>query len=182
MQNNPNTNPAPERDIILKVEHLTKMFGRRKSQAKEMQAKGRSRDDILKETGVTIAVDDVSFEAERGKTFSLIGLSGSGKSTVVRCLNLLWQPTEGSIFFNGENIADYSPQQLMEYRRKHISMVFQSFGLLSHRDVLDNVAYGLEIRGIDKKKRTDAAMRMIEMVNLKGWENKNVGELSGGMR
>ncbi len=182
MQNNPNTNPAPERDIILKVEHLTKMFGRRKSQAKEMQAKGRSRDDILKETGVTIAVDDVSFEAERGKTFSLIGLSGSGKSTVVRCLNFLWQPTEGSIFFNGENIADYSPQQLMEYRRKHISMVFQSFGLLSHRDVLDNVAYGLEIRGIDKKKRTDAAMRMIEMVNLKGWENKNVGELSGGMR
>lgn len=182
MQNNPNTNPAPERDIILKVEHLTKMFGRRKSQAKEMQAKGRSRDDILKETGVTIAVDDVSFEAERGKTFSLIGLSGSGKSTVVRCLNFLWQPTEGSIFFNGENIADYSPQQLMEYRRKHISMVFQSFGLLSHRDVLDNVAYGLEIRGIDKKKRTDAAMRMIEMVNLKGWENKNVSELSGGMR
>lgn len=175
--------PAPQaRDIILKAEHLTKMFGRKMPQAQEMQKNGASRYDILKETGVTIAVDDVSFEVERGKTFSLIGLSGSGKSTVVRCLNLLWQPTGGTIFYNGEDIARYSPQQLMNYRRKHISMVFQSFGLLSHRNVLDNVAYGLEIRGVDKKARTQKAMEMIEMVNLKGWEQKSVGELSGGMR
>lgn len=182
MQNNIPSTSKEQKDIVLKVENLTKMFGRKKSHAQEMQKQGASRHDILKETGVTIAVDNVSFEVERGKTFSLIGLSGSGKSTVVRCLNLLWQPTSGKIYYNGEDISRYSPQQLMNYRRKHISMVFQSFGLLSHRNVLDNVAYGLEIRGVDKKTRTDKAMEMIEMVNLKGWEQKNVGELSGGMR
>lgn len=182
MQNNIPSTSKEQKDIVLKVENLTKMFGRKKNHAQEMQKQGASRHDILKETGVTIAVDNVSFEVERGKTFSLIGLSGSGKSTVVRCLNLLWQPTSGKIYYNGEDISRYSPQQLMNYRRKHISMVFQSFGLLSHRNVLDNVAYGLEIRGVDKKIRTEKAMEMIEMVNLKGWEQKNVGELSGGMR
>ncbi len=182
MQNNIPSTSKEQKDIVLKIENLTKMFGRKKSHAQEMQKQGASRHDILKETGVTIAVDNVSFEVERGKTFSLIGLSGSGKSTVVRCLNLLWQPTSGKIYYNGEDISRYSPQQLMNYRRKHISMVFQSFGLLSHRNVLDNVAYGLEIRRVDKKIRTDKAMEMIEMVNLKGWEQKNVGELSGGMR
>lgn len=172
----------PEKDCILKVEDLTMMFGHRKDAARKMLAAGRSKEDILRETGVTIAVDKASFSVERGKIFSLIGLSGSGKSTVVRCLNLLLQPSCGRILFEGEDIQRYSQAQLREYRREKISMVFQSFGLLSHRTVLENVAYGLELRGVSVAQRRQKAMEMIEMVNLKGWENRGVGDLSGGMR
>ena len=182
MTNNDQTTAEENKDIILRVEHLTKMFGRKHQQAAVMRRENRSREDILRETGVTIAVDDISFEVERGRIFSLIGLSGSGKSTVVRCLNLLLQPTSGAILFEGRNIHEYSPAELLTYRREKVSMVFQSFGLLSHRNVLDNVAYGLEVRGIDRKTRADKAMEMVEMVNLKGWEHKSVGDLSGGMR
>lgn len=182
MTNNDQTTAVENKDIILHVEHLTKMFGRKHKQAAVMRRENRSREDILRETGVTIAVDDISFEVERGRIFSLIGLSGSGKSTVVRCLNLLLQPTSGAILFEGRNIHEYSPAELLTYRREKVSMVFQSFGLLSHRNVLDNVAYGLEVRGIDRKTRADKAMEMVEMVNLKGWEHKSVGDLSGGMR
>ena len=173
---------SADKDIILRVDHLTKMFGRKKQQAKELLAEKKSKEAILRETGVTVAVDDVSFEVERGKIFSLIGLSGSGKSTVVRCLNLLLEPTGGKVYFENQDIAGYNPKELLRYRREKVSMVFQSFGLLSHRNVLDNVAYGLEVRGVNSKTRADKAMEMIEMVNLKGWESKSVGDLSGGMR
>lgn len=173
---------SADKDIILRVERLTKMFGRKKQQAKEMLAEKKSKEAILRETGVTVAVDDVSFEVERGKIFSLIGLSGSGKSTVVRCLNLLLEPTGGKVYFENQDIAGYSPKELLRYRREKVSMVFQSFGLLSHRNVLDNVAYGLEVRGVNSRTRADKAMEMIEMVNLKGWESKGIGDLSGGMR
>ena len=182
MTNTDRQTVSEKKDIILRVEHLTKMFGRKQQQAGVMLKDNANKDDILRETGVTVAVDDISFEVERGKIFSLIGLSGSGKSTVVRCLNLLLQPTAGKILFEGQNIQEYSPKELLSYRREKVSMVFQSFGLLSHRNVLDNVAYGLEVRGVDKKKRFEKAMELIDMVNLGGWENKSVGDLSGGMR
>jgi len=171
-----------DRDIILRVQNLTMMFGLKKPQAREMLKNGHSKEDILRKTGVTVAVDKVSFAVERGKIFSLIGLSGSGKSTVVRCLNRLLKPTSGQIFYEGEDIAAYSSGELKEYRRNHISMVFQSFGLLSHRNVLENVAYGLETRRVPKKERMEKAMEMIAMVNLEGWEHKGIGDLSGGMR
>lgn len=170
------------KNIILSVRDLTMMFGHKKQLATQMLADSKSKDEILKETGVTVAVDNISFDVERGKIHTLIGLSGSGKSTVVRCLNLLLTPTRGRIFFEGKDIQTFKAQQLREYRRNNVSMVFQSFGLLTHRNVLDNVAYGLEVRGIKKKNRVDKAMEMIEMVNLKGWESKSVNDLSGGMR
>lgn len=169
-------------NIILRVEHLTKMFGAKKSTAREMLKKGFSKEEILKQAEVTVAVDDVSFEVERGKIFALIGLSGSGKSTVVRCLNMLQPPTSGKIYFEDNNIEEYSKKQLLDYRRYKISMVFQSFGLMSHRDVLENVAYGLEVRGINKYEREDKAMEIISMVGLNGWENQSISNLSGGMR
>lgn len=170
------------KDIILSIRNLTVLFGRKKQHAAQLLKEGKSKQDILKETGVTVAVDNVSFDVERGKIHTLIGLSGSGKSTVVRCLNKLLIPTKGEILFEGKDIQTFTPKELRDYRRKNVSMVFQSFGLLSHRNVLDNVAYGLEIRGFNKKDRIDRAMEMIEMVNLKGWESKSVNDLSGGMR
>lgn len=171
-----------EKDIILRVENLTKMFGTKKTTAREMLKNGRSKEEILKQTGVTIAVDNISFEVERGKIFTLIGLSGSGKSTVVRCLNMLHPATSGKIYFEGQDIEKFSKQELLEFRRSKISMVFQSFGLMSHRDVLSNVAFGLEIRGVKKTEREAKAMEMIAMVGLDGWERKNIDNLSGGMR
>lgn len=170
------------KDLILSVRNLTMMFGWKKQQAIQMRKDKKSKEEILRETGVTVAVDNISFDVERGKIHTLIGLSGSGKSTVVRCLNLLLTPTKGEILFEGKDIQAFSHRQLRDYRRKNVSMVFQSFGLLSHRNVLDNVAYGLEVRGIKKNIRIDKAMEMLEMVNLKGWEKKNIRDLSGGMR
>jgi glycine betaine/proline transport system ATP-binding protein len=169
-------------NVILRVEHLTKMFGAKKNAAREMLKKGCSKEEILRETGVTVAVNDVSFEVERGKIFALIGLSGSGKSTVVRCLNMLQPPTSGKIYFEGRDIGTFTKQELQDYRRNRISMVFQSFGLMSHRDVLGNVAFGLEIRGVKKAQREEKAMEMIHMVGLSGWERKSISSLSGGMR
>ncbi|NLT14708.1 MAG: glycine betaine/L-proline ABC transporter ATP-binding protein [Clostridiales bacterium] len=171
-----------DKDIILHVEHLTKMFGRNKTTARELLENGRSKEEILKRTGVTVAVDDISFDVERGKIFTLIGLSGSGKSTVVRCLNKLHPATSGKIFFEGRDIEEFSKQELLEFRRSKMSMVFQSFGLMSHRDVLSNVAFGLEIRGVKKAEREEKAMEMINMVGLSGWERKSIDNLSGGMR
>jgi len=169
-------------NIILRAEHITKLFGSKKAAAREMLAKGKDKESILKHTGVTVAVDDISFEVERGKIFALIGLSGSGKSTVVRCLNMLQPPTKGKIYFEGQNIEEFSKKQLLEYRRKSISMVFQSFGLMSHKNVLENVAFGLEIRGFKKAEREEKAMEMISMVGLNGWEYTSIANLSGGMR
>ncbi len=171
-----------EDSIILRVEHLTKMFGVKKAAARELLKSGHTKDEILRQTGVTVAVADVSFDVERGKIFTLIGLSGSGKSTVVRCLNMLHPATSGKVYFEGRDIGEFTKQELMEFRRSKMSMVFQSFGLMSHRDVLSNVAFGLEIRGIKKAEREEKAMEMIGMVGLSGWEHKSIGSLSGGMR
>lgn len=171
-----------ERNMIVNVEHLTKMFGNKKSLARELLGSGCSKEEIFQRTEVMVAVDDVSFEVERGKIFVLIGLSGSGKSTVIRCLNRLHSPTAGKIYFEGQDIERYSKRELQNFRRKQISMVFQSFGLMSHRDVLSNVAYGLEVRGIKKREREETAMEMISMVGLSGWEHQNIASLSGGMR
>ena len=169
-------------EVILRVDNLSMLFGLRKTQAREMLAKGVGKDEILAKTEVTVAVDDVSFSVEQGKIFSLIGLSGSGKSTVVRCLNMLLTPTSGKVFYRGKDVSAYTPEELREYRRSKVSMVFQSFGLISHRNVLENVAFGLELRGVKKVERVDKAMEMVNMVGLSGWEYKDITDLSGGMR
>lgn len=128
------------------------------------------------------AISDVSFSVKRGELFVLIGLSGSGKSTIVRCLNMLHKPTKGEILIDGEDITKYTEKQLQELRRTKVSMVFQNGGLLSHRDVLGNVAYGLEVRGIGKEEREAKALEMINMVGLTGYENEKLSSLSGGMK
>ena len=138
--------------------------------------------DVMETTGIMAAISDVSFSVKRGELFVLIGLSGSGKSTIVRCLNMLHKPTKGEILIDGEDITKYNEKQLQELRRTKVSMVFQNGGLLSHRDVLGNVAYGLEVRGVGKEERENKAMEMINMVGLTGYEHEKLSSLSGGMK
>jgi glycine betaine/proline transport system ATP-binding protein len=137
---------------------------------------------ILEETGHVVAVRGVSFEARKGETFVVMGLSGSGKSTLVRCISRLTDPTRGEILMDGQDVLKMSDEQLRELRRHKVSMVFQNFGLLPHRRVIDNVAYGLEVRGVPRAARQEQAARMIELVGLAGWEHHLPRQLSGGMQ
>jgi glycine betaine/proline transport system ATP-binding protein len=129
-----------------------------------------------------IAVRGVSFEVRKGETFVVMGLSGSGKSTLVRCISRLAEPTAGEVIVDGQNVLKMDETALRELRRHTISMVFQNFGLLPHRRVIDNVAYGLEVQNVDKRTRLERAAQMIELVGLKGWEHQFPRQLSGGMQ
>jgi glycine betaine/proline transport system ATP-binding protein len=128
------------------------------------------------------AVRNVSFDVKRGETFVVMGLSGSGKSTLVRCISRLTEPTHGAIVIGGRDVLKLPEAELRELRRHKVSMVFQNFGLFPHRRVIDNVAYGLEVRGVPRSERWDKAREMIELVGLKGWEQHYPRQLSGGMQ
>ncbi|KPU43396.1 glycine betaine/carnitine transport ATP-binding protein GbuA [Oxobacter pfennigii] len=169
-------------DSIISVENVTKLYGMNKTEAIKLIKEGKDKETIHKKTGVTVALWDVSFEVKKGEIFVIIGLSGSGKSTIVRCINRLNRPTSGKIFFEGSNIEDFNKKELLQYRRNKISMVFQNFGLMSHRTVLENVAYGLEVKNIPKEVRERKAMEMVSLVGLDGWENQSIASLSGGMK
>lgn len=171
-----------EWDIVIRVEHVSKLYGPNRDEAARMMQDGADKEEVYKKTGCTVGLWDINLEIPRGKIFVIIGLSGSGKSTLVRCFNRLNTPSSGRILFEGRDLAGMNQRELLEYRRSKISMVFQSFGLMSHRDVLGNVAYGLEVRGMPRAEREKKAMEMIAMVGLEGWEHQNCGELSGGMR
>ncbi|MEK4082539.1 quaternary amine ABC transporter ATP-binding protein [Psychrobacillus sp. FSL K6-1415] len=168
--------------VKLKVENVSKIFGPRTKKVITMIEKGVPKDEILAKTGHTVGVYNASMEIMEGETFVIMGLSGSGKSTLIRCLNLLNKPTYGAIYVDGENIVGYNKNQLKYFRQKKIAMVFQHFGLFSHRTVLENIEYGLEIRGMSKTERREIAQKHLETVGLKGYENQYPDELSGGMR
>ncbi|WP_291906160.1 glycine betaine/L-proline ABC transporter ATP-binding protein [Chitinophaga sp. CB10] len=166
----------------LKIENLTLIFGRDKETALRMLREGKSKADILAATGCTVGVKEASFDIQKGEFFVIMGLSGSGKSSLLRCLNRLIEPTDGNIFINDTNITQLNDKQLQEIRRKEISMVFQQFGLLPHRSVLENVGFGLELQGIPPAERNRKAAAVIEMVGLKGYEQQLPSNLSGGMQ
>jgi glycine betaine/proline transport system ATP-binding protein len=140
------------------------------------------RADLLEKTGCVAAVRDVSFDVAPGEVFVVMGLSGSGKSTLVRMINRLHDPTAGQIMIDGEDVVALSAERLREVRRNKISMVFQHFGLFPHRRIVDNVAYGLEIRGVEKEERTNKAGEVLDTVGLGGWGDRYPDELSGGMQ
>lgn len=172
---------------ILEVRHLYKIFAPldfrgEKKMAYKLLELGATRQDVLEATGMTAAVTDVSFRVGKGEIFVLIGLSGSGKSTLVRCLNMLHRPSRGEVLIDGEDITAYDEVKLQKLRRTKISMVFQNGGLLAHRDVMGNVGYGLEVRGVKKEEREAKALEMIRMVGLEGHERESLDSLSGGMR
>ena len=169
-------------ESTISVRSLWKVFGKNPERALEAQNLQKSRTEIQQELNLVVALKDVTFEATTGETFVVMGLSGSGKSTLVRCLIRLIEATSGDILVDGENIIDYDSKQLRNFRRSKVAMVFQNFGLLPHKNVLDNAAYGLEVKGMQKEDRYSIAREVLNKVGLNGWENANQRELSGGMQ
>ena len=166
----------------IEIKDLSILFGPEKAKAKKMIKQGKSKQEILKETGCTIAVRNANLEIKEGEMFVIMGLSGSGKSTLVRCINRLNEPSMGEIWLSGRYITSLSDKELLQIRRKEMAMVFQHFGLLPHRTVLSNIAFGLELQGVPKEEREKKAYESIAVVGLKGYENQRVDELSGGMQ
>jgi len=162
--------------------NLWKIFGPTPERVATEITVQRTRAEILQTTGHVLAVRDVTFEVAQGEIFVVMGLSGSGKSTLLRCLSRLVEPTRGTVLVNGEAVTGMDERQLRQLRRHKMSMVFQRFGLFSHRRVLDNIAYGLEVQGMAKAQRLARAREILELVELTGWENHYPHELSGGMQ
>lgn len=167
---------------ILKVENLYKIYGKEIAKAMKMKEEGFNKSEINKKTHTNIALWDVNLEIKKGEIFVIIGLSGSGKSTLVRCFNLLNRPTKGSVYYKDQNLSNFTKDGIINYRREKISMVFQNFGLMSHRNVIENVEYGLEIKGVTSEERRKKAFEMISLVGLEGYEYEKITSLSGGMK
>ena len=173
---------AGGKDPMIAVEDLWKVFGPDPERIVGSPDAALPRSELRRKTGCTAAVREVSFDVAPGEVFVVMGLSGSGKSTLVRCLTRLIEPTAGAIVFEGEDIRKADEGRLRELRRNKFAMVFQHFGLLPHRRVIDNVAYGLEVRGASKAERYAKATEVIELVGLQGYENAYPDQLSGGMQ
>ncbi len=167
---------------MITVDRLWKVFGPRPERVPGSELAALPRAELHRRTGCVAAVRDVSFEVAAGEVFVVMGLSGSGKSTLVRCLTRLIEPTAGDIAIGGDPVRAMSPKHLRELRRHRVAMVFQHFGLLPHRRVLDNVAYGLEIQGTSRTARHRRAAEVLELVGLAGHEQQYPDQLSGGMQ
>ena len=166
----------------LEIQGVWKVFGPKPEAALRLAGTGASRAEILDQTGATIGVRDVTFDVNRGETFVVMGLSGSGKSTLVRCIAQLTDVTQGIVRLDGDELTAMGEAELRNVRRDKMSMVFQHFGLLPHRTVVDNVAYGLEIQGRDKEARHTKALEVLDVVGLGGWGSHYPQQLSGGMQ
>jgi len=166
----------------IEINNVYKIFGSNPKSILPMVKEGASKEEILDKTGHTVGLDNVTLKIEEGEIFVCMGLSGSGKSTLIRHLNRLIDPTDGEIIVEGTNVMSLNKQQLIEFRRHKMSMVFQRFGLFPHRTVIDNVGYGLEMQGIAEVERKKTAMEKIEAVGLSGFENQYPAQLSGGMQ
>lgn len=166
----------------ISVKNLYKIFGNSPNKALKLLEQGQSKEEIYETTGLTVGVQNASFDVEKGEIFVVMGLSGSGKSTLVRTLNRLIEPSAGEVIIDGKDILKMDKQELVKFRRSKTSMVFQSFALMPHLSVLQNVAFGLELDGIEKSIRNERALDALKQVGLDGWENAFPSELSGGMQ
>ncbi|WP_199436191.1 quaternary amine ABC transporter ATP-binding protein [Vibrio owensii] len=167
---------------LIEISGLYKIFGPKPNSVIDRVKQGQSKDQILADTGHTVGLKDINLQINKGEIFVIMGLSGSGKSTMIRHFNRLIDPTMGQILVEGVDVMQLSSKELEEFRRHKMSMVFQRFGLLPHRTVVDNVAYGLEIQGIKKEARLAKANEWLETVGLKGYENQYPAQLSGGQQ
>ena len=170
-------------ESAIQIQNIWKIFGNTSKEALDaVQNKKISKQEALEKYNSVIGVSDVSFDVKTGEIFCVMGLSGSGKSTLVRHINRLLEPTSGKILINNQDVMQFNKENLQDLRNKKIGMVFQNFALMPHRSVLDNIAMPLEIRGISKNDRLDAANKILNIVELQGWGNKYAHELSGGMQ
>lgn len=168
--------------LAIRMRGVTKIFGDNPKAALELLQQGKSKADVQAQTNHVVGLDNVSLDIARGQIFVVMGLSGSGKSTLIRHVNRLIDPTAGEIIVDGKDVTAMSLPELRTYRRNTVAMVFQKFGLLPHRSVIDNVAYGLEVRGVGKAERLDRAAKWIETVGLAGYEHSRPRQLSGGQQ
>ena len=169
-------------EVCIEVSGLWKVFGPNAEDIVNSEKRTAAKETILEESGCVVAVRDISFQVHRGELFVIMGLSGSGKSTLIRCILRLVEPTAGKILINGEDVCSFNQRQLMNLRRHTTGMIFQNFGLFPHRSVIENVAYGLKVRGVGKAERYARAQEVIEIVGLKGWQSYLPSALSGGMQ
>ena len=174
--------PEVSSDATVSCRGVWKVYGPHPERIVDSPDAALPRPELLAKTGCVAAVRDVSFDVVAGEVFVVMGLSGSGKSTLVRMINRLHDPTAGQILVDGEDVLKLSTERLREIRRKKISMVFQHFGLFPHRRIADNVAYGLEVQGVDKAERVAKARGVLNVVGLEGWGDHYPEELSGGMQ
>ncbi|POR02250.1 glycine/betaine ABC transporter ATP-binding protein [Alkalispirochaeta sphaeroplastigenens] len=170
------------RRVKIRIEGLYKIFGRQQERARQMLLKGKSKDEILKKTGCAVGVADASFDIYEGETLVVMGLSGSGKSTLLRCVNRIHEPSFGKIYVDDQDVTIMDADELRELRRKKFGMVFQSFALLPHRTVQQNVEFGLDIQGVPPQVRAEKARAALALVGLEGWESYYPDKLSGGMK
>ena len=180
-------NPIVQQDdetsnLAIAMRGVTKIFGDNPQHALGLLQSGKSKSEVQTETNHVVGLDNVSLDIAQGQIFVVMGLSGSGKSTLIRHVNRLIEPTAGEIVVNGTDVLKMSLDELRTYRRTQVAMVFQKFGLLPHRSVIDNVAYGLEVRGVDRAERLKEAAKWIEIVGLSGYENSAPRQLSGGQQ
>ena len=168
--------------VKISCQNLWKIFGPHPQEVLSKIKDGMSKEEVQERTGHVVAVKDVSFDVKDGEIFVVMGLSGSGKSTLIRCLNRIIEPTHGRTLIDGVDLGTLNRSELRMLRRHKLCMVFQHFALLPHRTVLDNVAYGLEIQGINKEQRYQKAREVLSLVGLKEWEKSRPDELSGGMQ
>src|ERR687897_170284 len=173
---------VPPGEPLVRAQGVWKIFGAKAGQIIGTPDAELSRRELQEKTGCTIAVRDVSLEIKPGEVFVVMGLSGSGKSTLVRTLIRLIEPTAGKITITGRDVMAADAGQLRELRRHTVSMVFQHFGLLAHRRVIDNVAFGLEIQGMSKAERLARASDVLTLVGLEDAANQFPDQLSGGMQ
>lgn len=170
---------ASTSDTLLEINGLWKIFNK---QHGDFDPQDLDAIEHLRNNGAVVAVQNVSFQVKRGEVFVIMGLSGSGKSTLIRCIPRLIDPNWGEIIVKGHNVLDMDEQELIDFRRHETAMVFQHYGLLPHRNIIENVAFGLKLRGISPQERNEQARYAIAQVGLEGWENHYPSQLSGGMR
>ncbi|ELH9638761.1 TPA: glycine betaine/L-proline ABC transporter ATP-binding protein [Vibrio alginolyticus] len=167
---------------LIEISGLYKIFGTRPNSVIERVKLGHSKEQVLAETGHTVGLKDINLQIQKGEIFVIMGLSGSGKSTMIRHFNRLIDPTMGQILVEGVDVMQLSNKELEQFRRHKMSMVFQRFGLLPHRTVIDNIAYGLEVQGMSKEERLEKANEWLETVGLTGYEHQYPAQLSGGQQ
>ena len=166
----------------IEINNVYKIFGSNPSKILPMVKEGATKDEVLEKTGHTVGLDNVTLKIEEGEIFVCMGLSGSGKSTLIRHLNRLIDPTDGEILIEGTNVMSLNQEQLIDFRRHKMSMVFQRFGLFPHKTVIQNVGYGLEMQGKTEEVKNKTAMEKIQAVGLNGFEHQYPSQLSGGMQ